>query len=199
MAIGVPVTRNVKGELMTSISESVEDEKRRRLFFAIWPDTHVRHEISSRAEELCANVGGRRIVAQNLHITLHFLGDTSAEQQDCYSIAAASMQARAFRLQLDHFGYFRGPRIFWMGVRHEELLLQLHADLGSALDSCGYHAEHRRYTPHVSLARRCRRSCKPRAAFTIDWPVDSFSLIESVQTGEGVEYRLVESYPLRQS
>ena len=86
-----------------------------------------------------------------------------------------------------------------MGVHKEDALTSLYHGLGQALERCGYKCENRKYSPHLSLIRRCRQPGKLESGFAIDWQVSRFALVESVQTRTGVEYRLVESYPLRQS
>ena len=63
--------------------------------------------------------------------------------------------------------------------------------------ACGFRAESRPYNPHVTVARKLR-SLQDVAAFDpIDWRVDDFALIEVRAAQNGVEYRVVETWPLQ--
>ena len=75
-------------------------------------------------------------------------------------------------------------------------LSQLHQTLGDALADCGFKRDERPYTPHVTLMRKCVGPVMPCEDFTINWCVDEFVLVESVQGDSAVEYRVVESYSL---
>lgn len=172
-------------------------EKCYRLFFAMWPSNGVRQPIVETLASLSHPVKCRVMQAENLHITLHFIGRVSEPVKECLHAAAQSVNAKAFQLNLDSFGHFRKAKIFWMGCR--ELpgeALQLHSKLGAALEACGYQPDKRRYSPHVTLMRKCIIPFPPQYDFSIPWLVDQFVLVESVTHQEGVEYRVIEKYPL---
>ena len=174
-------------------------KKSHRLFFALWPSGQVRRSIVDTAAPLISQFEGRIIQPQNLHITLRFIGQVTEETKRCMHTAAQSVSGKPFDLKLDHLGYFKRAKILWIGPRQlPDELVRLHQDLGEALSPCGYKSETRQYNPHVSLMRKCARPESVKHELTIPWSADEFVLVESVQTESGVEYRVIEHYPLLQ-
>lgn len=171
--------------------------KTRRLFFALWPSDQVRHNIVQTIDQLPHKIKGREIKPQNLHITLHFVGLVTEENKDCMHAAAQSVSAAAFKCHLDCIGHFSRAKIFWMGCRKSPVeLIQLHNKLGAAIEHCAYQQEKRVYAPHVTLKRKCLNPGANQMDFSIPWMVDEFVLVESVTHPSGVEYRVIEKYPL---
>jgi len=171
--------------------------KTHRLFFALWPTVKVRQSIVKLISQLPRQINGRVIQPQNLHETLHFVGQVTESTKDCMHAAAQSVNAESFHLNLDCFGHFPKAKIFWMGVQNTPVqLTQLHEQLGMALADCGLTRERRPYMPHVTLMRKCTEPVIEYEEFSLPWYVEGFSLIESVQGVSGVEYRVVDTYPL---
>ncbi len=133
--------------------------------------TFIAIELSSEAEAALANLQSRLKTAtpphsirwtapQNIHLTLHFLGDMRAEAVAQISDALASVAATAapFTLTLGRLGCFpntRRPRIIWTGVDGDmEPLLQLHRHLGEQLKAAiNFSPETRPYSPHLTIGR----------------------------------------------
>lgn len=140
---------------------------------------------------------GRKLASSNYHITLHFIGNVSAEQQSCLHLAAQSVSASGVSLCLDHYGHFSKPRVLWMGCKDvPESLTQLQQRLGQALSVCGYEPEARIYTPHVTLMRKLSRPGDLPSMVGINWQSNEFVLVESTSSLEGVQYKVIEHYPL---
>ena len=176
-------------------------QKLRRVFFALWPDESVRRAIRKHATPCIESLKGRVTSTPKLHVTLHFIGSVSDKELACMHEAASAVKAARFSLTLDSFGYFKRPRILWMGATEApDPLLELHSELAKQLGSCGYEHDVRRYSPHVTLMRKCQRRPACKHDFSITWPVDSFFLVESVPDRDnpsgGVNYRIIERYPL---
>jgi hypothetical protein len=63
---------------------------------------------------------------QNLHLTLAFLGDVSAEKQQALSQLAGRIRQPGFTLKLDDAGQWLRSRVVWLGMRQPPRgLLQL--------------------------------------------------------------------------
>ena len=181
--------------------------KKRRLFFALWPEMEVRQAIARQTAPYLKKNNGRVIPAANLHITLHFIGSVDDEMAGCLHTAASAVKAEPFQLELDTFGYFSRARIAWLGVTQTpQAVLHLKQALGEQLTDCGYRPESRKFSPHVTLMRNCRRPVSAlRGEVSIPWTVNRFVLLESVQQAigesqgagrQGVSYRVIEQYPL---
>lgn len=173
--------------------------KSRRLFFALWPDDVVRHDIISRFERLPQHaMHAKKMQPGNLHLTLHFIGNVDDTLAACLHQAALTVRSPAFTLQLDSTGYFKPPQIFWMGCsQRPEGLQALHQQLADVLLPCGYQAESRPFTPHITLLRKLRDPGERVALEPVHWDVKSFSLIESLSSAEGVIYHPLENYLLQ--
>lgn len=104
-------------------------------------------------------VGLAWVRAENLHLTLRFLGEVGPETlgrvREAVEVAAT---ARApFPVEVEGLGGFpsgRPPRVVWAGVGlGAEGLVGLHAALEAALAVRGIPGESRAFHPHVTLAR----------------------------------------------
>lgn len=95
----------------------------------------------------------------NLHITLHFLGETSTKQAEGVIQALEEHCANhsPFQLTMGQLGAFpneRRPRILWLGIEGElERLMRLQRDTAQALQPFGYAEANKDYKPHITLGR----------------------------------------------
>lgn len=168
-----------------------------RLFFALWPGAALRQQLHEAACAIPLAAGARRVSRTNLHLTLHFIGNVYFEQMDCLQAEARRVEARAFKLDLDCQGFFRKPRVAWLGCREiPPALSDLHRELGARLHSCAYQPEVRLYHPHVTVARKTGPISTAVGFDPICWVVDEFALVEVQTVENGVQYRVVETYPL---
>ena len=175
--------------------------KTRRLFFALWPTDQVRHSIVETFSQLPLSDKGLIMQPCNLHVTLHFVGSVTEQVKDCMHTAAQTIYSEPFECNLDRFGSFRRARIFWMGCNNVSVeLKQLHHKLAVALENCGYQAEKRTFSPHVTLKRKVVSPAGHTEAdqinFSIPWLVNEFVLVESHSDKQGVNYQVIEKYPL---
>lgn len=169
-------------------------EKKRRLFFALWPDNGVRVKLLRVAREYVR----RPPSAANLHMTLVFLGDCTEQQLSCSRAAVAGLEAPMFELEMDYLGAFPRAGIQWLGLGSVPAQLpQLVAQLQQALTGCGFEPEKRRFVPHITLARKVRKPLVRAGLEAIHWPVRDFVLAESVSVSGGVEYRVLDRWPLK--
>lgn len=173
------------------MSTNTSTHKSHRVFFALWPNSHTRQQISEAFQQSAyINANARHYLESNLHLTLHFLGNISAEQLNCVQQQAACVKFRPFTLSLNCFGRFKRAGILWLGPDHiNDELLQLHQQLGDALRLCDYSAESREYRPHISLMRKFHGELEQISLKTIHWTVDCFALIESVSVSGVMQYR----------
>lgn len=153
---------------------------------------------------------GRLVEAENLHLTLAFLGDQPDRMLEEVHFALETLRHPAFDLTLaglDTLGA-DSPQTFNIGVRPEPGLTELQQRIKSRLHGVGLHGERRRFHPHVTLARfpkvlprdeigRLGRFLAGRADHRLPpFTVTEFCLFESILTSDGAHYEVLASYPL---
>jgi 2'-5' RNA ligase len=171
-------------------------EETQRLFFALWPDQVVREALRQQYDEVDDIAGlGRRVAQSNLHITLHYLGNTTVAQKTCFIRQARRVVMQPFVLQLNRLGFFPRASVSWIAPREVPVALKnLHHNLAAEITQCRFNIEKCVYHPHVTMARKLRLSRAPIALRKVLWRVDDFVLAQSVSTPGGVEYRVVERF-----
>ena len=169
-----------------------EHARHRRLFLALWPDSTTRAHLAQVARHWSRHP----VSASNLHMTLHFLGACTAEQQQCYSNELSTIAFEPFDIKLDYLGGWARSRIQWLGVSEAPpALAALVHRLGEALSRCGYQPDERHFVPHVTLSRNERQPRIKAGLPAVDWAVDGFVLVESLRVDGDVRYRVLERWP----
>jgi len=99
--------------------------------------------------------GARWSSREQLHLTLRFIGEVDGRDARAIDETLTAISARRFTLELKGIGAFGGknPRALWAGVAANDALIHLQRKIESAIQRLGFHAEKRKYTPHVTLAR----------------------------------------------
>ncbi|MGB5260555.1 MAG: RNA 2',3'-cyclic phosphodiesterase [Gammaproteobacteria bacterium] len=171
-------------------------ERTRRLFFALWPDSAVR----TRCDWYSSGLLGkrvRRVPADNLHLTLAFVGSVNDAVSRCLEAHADRIAIDPFRLQIDHLGYWHRPRLLWMGPTHTpDGLWALVTAIRDAFEDCGLQRERRAFQAHMTLARKFSAPLPMAQAPAIDWEVGSFCLVQSINAENGVSYRVLRCWTL---
>ncbi len=173
-----------------------------RAFIAIELPAEVKQALGDVAAALAAGLprgAVRWVRAEQMHLTLRFLGDTPAGRLPALAAALDDVAGRRapFALRLSGVGCFpnaRRPRVVWVGLGGEEAALAaLVADLNAALGALGLPPEDKPFRPHLTLGR----VKDERAAQEIDWsaavpalnvPVAAIRLIESQLRPDGPVY-----------
>ena len=168
-----------------------------RLFFALLPPSDVASALHETARR-CLTGAGQPIPSPNLHLTLQFLGSLDASGGAAAARAGAGLRAPSFTLVLDELGCFERARVAWSGpTRPPPALLGLVRSLGTALDGNGLAMDPRPFRAHVTLARKIDKPFRATPHRPIEWLVDEFALVRSVNLGSGVRYQAIERWPLR--
>ncbi len=100
----------------------------------------------------------RWVPAQNIHLTLKFLGDISPANLEmlCKILAAEASHHDPFSVQVGGIGAFpsvRRPRVVWVGVQSDAALDALQHGVESEIRRLGYAPEERPFSPHLTLGR----------------------------------------------
>ena len=131
-----------------------------RAFFAVDLSPDVRKRLARATAALAlAEAHAKCVNADNLHITMHFLGDIA----DDLVMVAHEAGARAvaefepFELSVGEIGCVPPEgklRMLWANVNDPAGRLgDLYAKLGEQLGPEGFRVDHRPFNPHVTLAR----------------------------------------------
>jgi len=168
-----------------------------RLFFALYPDPDTRRAIHALTGAVTGR-DGRRVPADNIHLTLAFLGHLEPAAVDCVCAGADRLSGSGFELALDTLGHWQRPQVAWLGAsRVPDALRALAAGLAAVQAGCGLAADEREYSPHVTLLRKARRPLPATGlALTVAWRADSFVLMDSVSGAGGVSYTVRREWPL---
>lgn len=126
-----------------------------RLFFSLKFTTAQQQLLLSYQQILSKQFPQAKPVSvDNLHLTLFFLGQVTAEQKQPLLTAAKSIAMPSFALTLDTVASFSKPKILYLApsvVARELLVLQRQvADICKAM---GFNEIHDGYRPHVTLLR----------------------------------------------
>jgi len=167
-----------------------------RLFFALWPDAALRERLQASAAALDRR-GGKPVPADNLHITLAFLGSVDAATRTCLERGADGVRVAPFDLVLDRSGHWPRPQVLWLGCGEEPAgIMALASALQRLQLGCDLEPEKRPFHTHLTVARKVRRGQSQTLASPLIWPVADFALVASDTRPEGAVYRVLKRWPL---
>ena len=171
--------------------------KTERLFFALWPSDAVRQALRRHCKALLRHSGGRPVAPENWHITLAFLGTVEVTQRACAEQVAAGIHLPPFALRLDHVGHWARPQVLWIGASDTPDTLRSLADrLAQGSRDCGLALDKRPFVNHLTLKRKVDRPPAKLDIKPVDWAVTDFVLVRSRTLPEGVQYTVVNRWPL---
>lgn len=139
------------------------NEEKWRLFIAVPLPQALKQKLEDWCREQKTLLQFKKWVhAEDYHITVQFLGDTSPER---LTELAASLERAAKGIAplgleaagIGTFGRPASPSVLWAGVRGEVTGLEsLQRRVTSENRALGFIPEERRFSPHITLARKYR-------------------------------------------
>ena len=167
-----------------------------RLFFALWPGEETRKQIDHVARQF-KDQNIKQVKKSNLHITLEFLGEVSAEDQEALIEKINKLELEPFEIELTKIGWWRKPQILWIGTMHiPKELTRLVKAIKKCVKKQGLKTDKREYQPHVTIARKVKEVVIPNKALHIPWQVNRFVLVVSKTNGNGSEYTVIKEWHL---
>lgn len=131
-----------------------------RLFVAVNFPQEIKQALGSFINELRAMPADMKWVgAQNLHLTVQFLGNTGEDlaPRVVEALKRSAVSVSPFYLSLGGVGVFPSkdrPRVIWVGVHDETAVLaDLHRKVQRELGQLGFAPDQKRFSPHLTLAR----------------------------------------------
>lgn len=116
------------------------------------PPKKLQHQIL----QLCPVSKNTRILkADQIHLTLLFLGEQPDNIIPEIAEALETLHFNSFAIELGDTGHFRSG-VIWLGIKHNTALLNLEKNIAILLQQQGISFDHRRFSPHITLARSKR-------------------------------------------
>ena len=128
---------------------------RPRYFIALRPSARARRALGALAASLARRFGGRPLGAEDIHLTLAFVGNAPESIEPVLRESIASLESPG-ALVLGRLGHF-GPRLLWIGPEASPDWLETMAQaLRGELDRLGVAYDDKRFRPHATLVRGTR-------------------------------------------
>lgn len=135
-----------------------------RAFVAIHLSPEITHNLEQVLQDLKRSwpqAPVRWVPANNIHVTIKFLGDVSLSN---ISLLTKMLQTEAvrhapFEISVGRLGAFpsmRRPRVIWVGVEAPPELQALQRGVEGEMARLGYAPEDRDFSPHLTLGRVAR-------------------------------------------
>lgn len=184
-----------------------------RLFVAINPSTEERARLADASSALRdAGYPVRWVPADNVHLTLKFLGEVSEERAAEVSAAVddCTKGIGPFEMGIGGFGAFpsaRRPSVVWTGIALNETLRELQAKAETALEGLGFPREDRPFKPHLTIGRAGKRArpsefrgleeALARLQYQDSFHVRSVNVMKSRLMPGGAVYEVIHSSELK--
>jgi 2'-5' RNA ligase len=184
-----------------------------RLFVALQIPASVRENFAVLIEQLretASRVSDKRprwVRAENLHVTLKFIGEAAPEKlQDIRGALNAVRSDSLVNIKFGGLGFFpddKRPKVFWAGIQATGNLAALAGEIDSALSAHGFPRGTRAFAPHLTLARFEPPGMQESLRGTIQaaqscefgsFQTREFHLIESKTKPTGAEYTVLQSF-----
>lgn len=174
-----------------------------RFFVAIPLSEELKKKLKELQNTLPSDI--RAQTPDQMHLTLRFLGETSAAKAETLKAQLKTIRSPAFELAIKGIGTFPAngkPKVIWAGVEKDALLMKLQKSIEKICVNTGFKPERRAFTPHITMGR-----IKGASSQTVqkwmkqhnDWKseklyVDSFILFESHHKAGGIIHKVVKKY-----
>jgi RNA 2',3'-cyclic 3'-phosphodiesterase len=183
-----------------------------RLFIALLLPNDIKKSLEDIIVDLKPRVKGVRwVTAENMHLTLKFIGETKEEKIGPIALVLDTVAAgrKQITVTLDRIGGFpnlKNPRVVWVGLRGVEPAAEMAALLNRQLKPLGFEPEKRPFSAHLTLGRiKFPVDAGPLAAYAeqLRLPADSIildriALVKSTLTPGGPIYETLEQKILKE-
>lgn len=168
-----------------------------RVFYALVLPPELRPPIGEIARSTARRVHGRPVPAENLHLTLAFIGEIARSRLPALIDVGAAVRGEPITLVLDRLGGFRRAGVAWIGAsRPPQALGAFAVALARALAAAGIECDERPFHPHLTIVRHCRQPPDEQPVGPYAWAIDELVLMQS-QTGvAGARYGALAKWPL---
>ena len=173
------------------------NKESKRLFFAVNLSEEVKQEIFEKVLPLIPKEGWGKVSKENLHVTMHFLGQTPEEVIKRLQEQVEPLQEfDCFEAEINCAGHFKG-NIIWLGFgKGAQEFNLLNKKLQKAIGT-----QDSRFHAHITLARN-KGAEKKQAQEIVEKignmfkkriKVKSIELVESTLRSDGPKYNILFS------
>ncbi len=169
----------------------------RRLFIGVAPSTAQQEELTALLQQLKPPL--QPVTPANLHLTLLFLGQSSATQTELLWRHLQAQQLPAFAVLLNQLELWPGPGVYCLtGALQHPGLIHLDIQLRQAALQAGFLPPQHALRPHITLARKAKLlpAAAPKPPEVLLAP-EKLTLYHSLSTPTGVRYLPLASLPLQ--
>ena len=148
------------------------------------------------------------IPTENIHLTLSFLGNIRVKDIHHFiESLKKKITSNNFQLTITGTGVFpssKSPKVLWLGIgRGVDDLTSLKNQIEKSVKKFKDNYQENIFTPHITIARIRRLHAKVNALpflnsvySPIELEVNSISMYESKLFPEGVQYTIINTFPL---
>lgn len=156
-----------------------------RLFLAINLSDDMKDALRAAQHTMRrTGVRGNYTPAENMHLTLAFIGEVPDAEPIRDALSALSFEP--FELSLDGMGFF--GNLWWAGIGESAQLTALVRRLRRALAENGIPFDRKRFSPHVTLIRKASGKLSAVQIEPVSMTVNTVSLMRSDRGRNGMIY-----------
>lgn len=156
-----------------------------RLFVAIRLSEELKTALRRAQREMEERgIRGAYAPAENLHLTLAFIGDYPEAEPVLDALSTVSF--RPFALSLDGIGCFGD--LWWAGIRDSVPLTAVARRVRRALTESEIPFDRKRFSPHITLIRKASKGAAGIPITPAEMTVSTLSLMRSDRGKNGMLY-----------
>jgi 2'-5' RNA ligase len=176
-----------------------------RIFIALLFPDRIKDEIFNEVEKLNDRFQGNYTSYDNLHLTLHYIGEVNNTKLSEITQAIKSIDFPSFSFETSRFGAFKNQdikRLIHLKVKESHSLKLLHLRVINALKLIGVKIESENFTPHITLGRKVEIPLEavnkmPQKSLSIE--VSRISIMESKRVDgilvyEEIDYKALKKH-----
>ncbi len=176
----------MKNKSAASIAKLVWQGER-RLFFGILPDRENTEQLLALLPQIPPPA--KPVAANNLHLTLLFLGQSTATQARQLCEALSQLSLPAFSVALEQWQVWQEPRVLCLaGEIADPALSELYQQLRTSAAACDFSPPQHTLQPHITLARRSK-TLPELPPLHVQLFASTLILFHSQSTPQGVRYQ----------
>lgn len=140
----------------------------------------------------------------NLHLTLEYIGETTADQLEVIKKTLSEIDFKTFSYvttKIKCFSKSNNQKIVYLGVEYSDTLRELYHRVIDQLNQAGYDFSYEKYTPHITLGRKVRfkefESVRNIYCNPLTIHAHRISIMESKRVDGKLVYEELYSIPLK--